>query len=272
MPHRVVPDRRRADRDRDRGSIVAGVLAFLACLSTFADPGSLEPSSLAEVLDGKLLYVWASLYGLGGLLIVLGGAFRRTDLEAPGLHLFVAGMVVNGLAIMAVRGGAGSAITLAPFVAFGWIALGRIRDLRRSQHNVQRAIERERRLVVGPALFVVLASTTGEFVQTLVVAVLGAGILNAVIDYWRQRRTAKDTEELTEAQAEKVRQEAGTFLDARWRNYVTALETRLAAADARIAELEEREQECEEQRERLEKRVEEITAVLVERGIRPAGA
>lgn len=265
--------------------MVAGLLAMIACAGALLDPANLEPSSVGTLLGGALLYVWAILYGLGGALIVFGGWWRRTDLEEPGLRMFVAGMAVNGTAILIVRGGAGlevsgAFVTLAPFAAFGWIAVGRIRDLKRQREAVQRAKDEGRGrgdrtqwgrggpMAVAPMVGIVVAAGEpggGGLLYSLFVALIGGGLVSGGWAYLQQRRAAKDTATLTDAQAAKVRAEAGAVLDKRWEAYTKSLEERLATADARVEELERREEECERDRAALAARVDEIAAELARR-------
>lgn len=237
---------------------------MLACARALSDPAALDPSSVSEVLGGTLIYVWAGLYGIGGLLIVIGGLTNRTEAEEPGLLLFLTGMLVNAIAIVAVRHFWGAMVTVSPYVAFAWIAAGRVRDLRRLRHAVSNVAHRDLAVAVG---LPVLVADTSSAAVTLIVAVLGSGLVSALIAYLAQRRAAKDAKGLTDAQTAQLRAETGDVLDKRWKRYAEQLEQQLEARDERIRELEaaiealeQREDELERENERLSRRVADLEA------------
>lgn len=273
--------------------MVAGLLALVACVNAIANPDALRPSSIAEVLGGWPLYTWAALYGLGGLLIVAGGIARRTDLEEPGLRLFIAGMAVNAFAILALRGGASAVLTIAPYAAFGWIAVGRIRDLKRQRDAVtdlaQASRKHEPLAVLAPVLFTLGAAPvlpvagagtpdpTNPLVAVILIA-LTSGTVSAIIGFVGQRRAAADNESLNDEQTRKVRAEAGNVMDQRWKRIVDELDRQLEERDEALerlrGELDEvrtSEEECERRAGVLEHRLEEVLDALSRRGIRVAG-
>ena len=267
-PVRIDPDRRSSDRDRDRGAILTGLLALLACASALIDPSSVEPAAISEVLGGILLYVWTALYGLGGALIVVGNVLRRTDFEEPGLRLFLAGMATNVVAIFVVRSPATALLTLAPYAMFAWLAVSRVRELR----ALRSAVSSERRrpsdpLAVALPVALTIGATTVDPLLSILLAVLGGGAVSAAVAFVGQRKAARDVKRLTEAQTAKLREEAGATVDERWQRYAESLERQrdelraeMAGLISRMTALERRESECEARAAALARRVAELEA------------
>ena len=81
----------------------AVVLAFLAINSTInlvVNPRSNPVHQLLSPWD----YITAGLYGVGGLLIIIGIAFNRTDAETAGCIAFGGGALINALVWAAIVG------------------------------------------------------------------------------------------------------------------------------------------------------------------------
>jgi peptidoglycan/LPS O-acetylase OafA/YrhL len=79
-------------------SLVA-VLGINSAVTLFVAPGR---SSAASALISPIGYAWATLYGIGGLLILAGIANRRANVEAAGCIAFAGGALINAMTTLAV--------------------------------------------------------------------------------------------------------------------------------------------------------------------------
>jgi len=75
-----------------------GYLGINAAVTFFAHPGRQAATRLLPPLD----YVWISLYGGGGALILAGIAAALTNVEAAGCVMYAGGATVSALATAVV--------------------------------------------------------------------------------------------------------------------------------------------------------------------------
>lgn len=105
---------------------------------------SLTADALAGLVPHWMLVGLAIAYGLGGVLLLLGMAWHRQDIEAAGCVLVGNGIAVRLLALIWVLGSSIPVLATATFyIVFGWACLARFvqilrheRIVRVSQHYV----------------------------------------------------------------------------------------------------------------------------------------
>lgn len=132
-------ERRRVYRRDNRFELLLGVLAFLAGVAFFVNPGSSAGTAARTALPGPLDDVWQGMYLCGGLMVAIGVVRARVLLEVPGLWLLATAIAVNAVAIVSLRGPLMAAAALGPLVAAAWACIARAVDLHRNVHLIGRA-------------------------------------------------------------------------------------------------------------------------------------
>lgn len=239
---------RRYRRDMSPVALL-GFLCLGAGVQFFADPSTLGTSSVGKALTGPLDEIWSALYIAGGGLLLWGCLRPSPRAELSGHTLVLTALVVNGVAILGVRGLGGFA-TL-PAIAFAsWVVCVRITDLRALDRGRP---ARRRRLPMPPAvlsaapvLFLVpmfAQGSTNTNLAPVIAALLGGGIITALVQafLWRSNRD--------ELVSRAARQAVGATSDAlralEARNEELSAELKQERDDVRALRAEVREQAAE---------------------------
>lgn len=104
-----------------------GLLALIACLSYFLLPQNLDGASPAvqAQLDGWTTLYYAA-YGVAGVCILVGLIARRPALDALGLCIFLGGLCVNMVSLLATLGPVQTVPALGAWLAYTIGATGRL--------------------------------------------------------------------------------------------------------------------------------------------------
>lgn len=97
--------------------------ALLGCVVFLVDPGPIRLTAVGHTAR-SLLPFWEALYGLGGVLILLGLLTLSIRFEVTGLIVFSAALVINVIAVVHFAGVEGAA-TAATFAGLGMAAISR---------------------------------------------------------------------------------------------------------------------------------------------------
>lgn len=81
--------------------------AILTAITYFYDPGALDDSSIAQVAH-PVAFAWNIGYLVAGAAVTVGLWRPSPRLELAGLSLFSSAVIMNAIAIGAVRGSAGA--------------------------------------------------------------------------------------------------------------------------------------------------------------------
>lgn len=141
-PESLDPHNARAYRRRARLSRSLGIGAIPVALTALISPATLGPSSVATALAGPLDTAWTLGYLFGGIFAAAGVVWRpfpRPELEALGLWLLIGAMVINGLAIVAIRGPVAGGLTSIGLWVLADALYARTRDLEEARKRERRA-------------------------------------------------------------------------------------------------------------------------------------
>lgn len=131
MAESLDPRFARAYRRRARLSRSLGLAAVIVAGAGLLNADALTHTAAGLAL-GAVTYVWLAGYFAGGVASVVGYYWRpfpNPVLEVLGLWLLLGAMIVNGIAIVAVRGPVAGGLTSAGLFAIADVLYGRIRDL-----------------------------------------------------------------------------------------------------------------------------------------------
>lgn len=103
--------------------ISIGLLAIVACLTHFFAPGQ---SSAVDIQLGSLAHAYYAIYGGAGLMILVGLIGRHDELDAVGLSLFIGGLSINIVALIATVGGIQAIPAIGAWFAYMVGATGRL--------------------------------------------------------------------------------------------------------------------------------------------------
>jgi hypothetical protein len=135
------PRNARAYRRRARLSRSLGLAAIPVALVALLQRDLVGASSAAIALAGPLDTLWLLGYLLGGILLLAGVQWRpypRPELEGLGVWLMIGAMLINGLAIVAVRGPIGGGLTSLGLFAVADVLYARARDLDEARRRDRR--------------------------------------------------------------------------------------------------------------------------------------
>lgn len=140
-PESLNPRNARLYRRRARLSRSLGLAAIPVAAGALIDRGLLGTSSVGVVLDGPVDTVYLIAYLIGGLTAVAGVEWRphpRPELEALGAWLLAGAMLINGSAIVMLRGPVAGGLTAIGLFALADILVARARDLEQARTRERR--------------------------------------------------------------------------------------------------------------------------------------
>lgn len=138
-PNSLDPRSPAAYRRRARPFIFVGYILAVAGLSAIFSPPPDSQTTVAQLVSPTADLTWQVAYALGGILIAFGALLPRPDIEGWGLWLAIFALLVNLLALLAVRGVAGAGLAPAAYVLTLWIVYSRIVDLHTAARTERRA-------------------------------------------------------------------------------------------------------------------------------------
>ncbi len=109
---------------RARRAIYARTYPLVLSLAVFAAIGGflflfvphiIEETALGEILPGRTEMAWCALYGMGGLLILLGYWLLNSKLEVAGLLLLAMCYLIYGYSVFELRGAAPGVVSASIF-------------------------------------------------------------------------------------------------------------------------------------------------------------
>lgn len=97
--------------------------AFISAIVYWSQPDAAAASAIGQTAATLTPY-WEVLYGVGGLLVILG-LLQSLRVEAAGLSLFIAAVAIQSITIVDFRGltGVASAMTFAAIALAGIIRI-----------------------------------------------------------------------------------------------------------------------------------------------------
>lgn len=107
-------------------------MAVAVGLRGILDPRELGDSNIAMALEHGSRYAWVACYVAGGALVVAGirwPRLPRPELEALGLCLLEAGLAINVLVVLAIRGPVAGGYSLLWLGLAGWTLWRRLHNL-----------------------------------------------------------------------------------------------------------------------------------------------
>jgi hypothetical protein len=116
-------------RRRGRPFIFVGYLLAAAGIGAILNPEVSDRTTVSQLLSPTADLTWQLAYAIGGSLMALGVLAARPAAEVLGLWLAFYALALNGIALMAVRGFAGSGLALAAYALTAWVVFGRVQDL-----------------------------------------------------------------------------------------------------------------------------------------------
>jgi hypothetical protein len=131
-PQSLDPHNAKAYRRRGRLSSRLGLGAIPIAAAALIDPTRLKGGAIAQTLGGPLDTIWLIMYLAGGILAAAGVLWRpipRPELEVAGVWLLIGAMLINGLAIVAVRGPVAGLLTALGLFVIADVLYARARDL-----------------------------------------------------------------------------------------------------------------------------------------------
>lgn len=152
-PESLDPHNAKAYRRRARLSRSLGIGAIPVALTALVDPDTLGAASVATALAGPIDTFWILGYLFGGMAAAAGVLWRpypRPELEALGVWLLIGAMVINGLAIVALRGPIAGGVTSVGLWVLADVLYARARDLEEARARERRRPESPGRRLDGP--------------------------------------------------------------------------------------------------------------------------
>ncbi len=106
-----------------------GILLLASSIAALAHV-NLASDVLEELVPEWVLIGLAVTYGMGGLFIIAGIAWRKSNLEAAGCILTLAGLIIRIVAMFSVLGVTiQTSSTILFYAVFGWACMERIRQI-----------------------------------------------------------------------------------------------------------------------------------------------
>lgn len=234
-------------RRQNRAITFLGLAALVSGLRFWLDPASLDASSVGRALPGPFDEVWSSLYVVGGVLLIIGAQRPAPRVELPGVTLLLTALVVNFGGIVAERG-IGSLAQVPVYAAALWVLLGRRADLvalgdrrvglpdpRPPAARTERRRPRKERSWsdrVPPAAMIVPPLAASSTAETILVALIGGGLVSALVQALMYRPQSKDLL----SRATDAATAAADRMLARQRQELTAAYGRIDALEEELAE------------------------------------
>lgn len=103
--------------------LFVALLAVLSCVIFFVKPSLYASSAVAQFAPWD--FAWNTMYGVGGVLVIVGLVRLSPRLEVAGLCLFCSAVSINAVLVLSVYGGAAWP-TIPTFVGFAAASLVRI--------------------------------------------------------------------------------------------------------------------------------------------------
>lgn len=126
------PRNTRDYRDRAQPFVLLGLLCLAAGIRGLLEPRQLADSTIASSLEHTARYAWVSCYIAGGALTAAGirwPKLPRPEVEALGLCLLEAGLAINVLVVLTIRGPVAAGFSLLWYGLAGWTLYRRLRNL-----------------------------------------------------------------------------------------------------------------------------------------------
>lgn len=140
VTHSLDPHHPREYRRRGAPIAAFGLSGVVLGFTGLIDPTLLGTSSIGQQLSGPIDELWLLAYLLAGLAAFIGVAFLRPEIEGVGLLFLLAGVLINGVAVVANRGFVAGGVTSASLFFTAFVLWWRIGDLRRAAKTDRRVM------------------------------------------------------------------------------------------------------------------------------------
>lgn len=140
--YRVTGEQRARYREEGMPLLFLAYGLLQAGIAALIDPDAAEATSVARLLPRGFELIWQGAYVLAGIAIAYGVLRPRPIVEAVGLQLAGWALGINLLALLLLRGPAGSGTALAAFLIALVIVIWRIHVLHRRARSDRRTMQR----------------------------------------------------------------------------------------------------------------------------------
>ncbi len=147
LPKRLTGSLRLARIKANIFEAAIAVFAVLTSLGFLLDPNGLQRTAIGETLPG-VAFVWMVIYGLSGLMAIIGLLRYRFDIEIAGLFLLSGGVLINLVSVISVFGLFDRLPSIGIYIATVVACLVRINTIRHGEDTFLLKADEEKDVVV----------------------------------------------------------------------------------------------------------------------------